>query len=62
MVVYTKETFKEEFEKYDTKNIYTKEEVERLYDYLVEVYRVVTDENFEVCYCIDNKELVDGWQ
>lgn len=47
------------FLKDDTNKVWRLEEIIKLYAWTIEVYGYVNDDNFNIDYVIDNKELVD---
>lgn len=47
--------FEKEFEKYDTKKIYSKENILKLYDNLMLDYGFINEDNFNIFYAIENK-------
>lgn len=55
-----KKEFKALFRQYDKKGIYTTKDINNLYNHLIEVYGEVNEDNFNIFYAIDNKDLVGG--
>jgi len=59
METYNFEEFKQQFEIYDTEKIWEDNEIELLYNELMCVYGEITSENFDIIYCIKNKECIN---
>jgi hypothetical protein len=55
----TKQDFLKQFRNEDINNVWTDEEINKLYDYQKIVYGEVTESNTCIEYCINNKGLVD---
>lgn len=55
---YTKKQFITLVKKEDTKNIYTDEELKKIYDNLLYIYNEVNESNFDINYMLKHKDCL----
>lgn len=55
---YKKKLFLEDFKKEDKQGIYSEEEIITIYDDLIKNYGCIDENNFNIDYCLNNKDLV----